>query len=162
MSWPTNASGRLSVHRDAQSPECDAVRTWLGDYNRALNPAFMQQIATAEYAPQPLVILAHEHDRVVGGLFAETQLAWLKIAIMAVDPQRRRQGIGAALLLEAERIAVARGCLHAYVDTMSYQAPQFYRSHGYAIVGELADWDSHGHSKLFLVKRWQPLNSEVT
>ena len=36
---------------------------------------------------------------------------------------------------------------------MDYQAPDFYESLGYTITGRLDDWDSHGHAKLFLVKR---------
>jgi hypothetical protein len=36
---------------------------------------------------------------------------------------------------------------------MDYQAPDFYQCLGYTIAGRLDDWDSHGHAKLFLVKR---------
>ena len=50
------------------------------------------------------------------------------------------------------RQATARGCKYAYVDTMDYQAPDFYRAHGFAIVGEIPDWDSHGHKKFYLSK----------
>ena len=92
-------------------------------------------------------------SRVVGGLFAETQLAWLRISIMAVDPAYRSQGIGSAPLAEAEREAVARGCRHAFVDTMEYQAPSFYRAHGFAVAGQIEDWDSRGHSKFYFSKQ---------
>lgn len=89
----------------------------------------------------------------MGGLFAETQLSWLRISIMAVSPEWRSQGIGAALLAEAEREAIVRGCKYAYVDTMQYQAPRFYLAHGFVIAGQIPDWDSHGHAKLYLSKR---------
>lgn len=102
--------------------------------------------------PNPLVLLIHANDSVMGGLFAETQLSWLRISIMSVHPEWRSKGIGAALLAEAERVAVERGCKHAYVDTMDYQAPQFYLSHDFAIVGQIPDWDSHGHSKMYFSK----------
>ncbi len=91
----------------------------------------------------------------MGGLFAETQLAWLRIFIMAVAPEWRSRGVGAALLAEAERQAIARGCKYAYVDTMEYQAPHFYLARGFTTVGEIPDWDSRGHSKLYLSKRLQ-------
>ena len=72
---------------------------------------------------------------------------------MAVNPEWRSRGIGAALLGEAEQQAVARGCKYAYVDTMDYQAPRFYQTRGFGIVGQIPDWDSHGHAKLYFSKR---------
>ena len=102
---------------------------------------------------RPLVLLAENDDRHVGGLIAETQFAWLRISIMAVDPEFRLRGLGAALLAEAERLAADRGCKYCYVDTMEYQAPGFYRKRGYAVVGEIPDWDSRGHAKFHLMKR---------
>lgn len=100
-----------------------------------------------------LVLLAKASDgEVIGGLLALTQLSWLRISTMAVHPDWRGRGIGAGLLVEAERIAVERGCIHAHVDTMSYQAPEFYLKHGYRVAGEFPDWDSHGHAKMHFLK----------
>jgi ribosomal protein S18 acetylase RimI-like enzyme len=104
------------------------------------------------YAARPLVVLAIEGPTVLGGLIAETQFAWLKISVMAVHPERRSKGVGTSLLAEAERQSINRGCKYAYVDTMDYQAPQFYIKRGFRIAGEIRDWDSHGHTKLFLTK----------
>jgi GNAT superfamily N-acetyltransferase len=72
---------------------------------------------------------------------------------MAVVPAERGQGTGSRLLAAAEAEAVARGCRYVYVDTMDYQAPIFYSKRGYEAAGRLEDWDSHGHSKCFFVKR---------
>lgn len=137
---------------DGQAPECDAVRGWLREFNLAANPPFMELVQRPQNEARPLVVIATDDSGVVGGLLAETQLAWLKVSIMAVAPKRRSQGIGAALLAEAEHQAITRGCRRAYVDTMEYQAPQFYVKQGYEIVGRLEDWDSHSHAKLFLTK----------
>lgn len=137
---------------DTSAPGCDLVWQWLREYNWSANPAFMGQLQQPEHQARPLVLLATAGSHVVGGLFAETQLAWLRISIMAVAPQWRSQGIGAALLADAERQAIALGCKYAYVDTMQHQAPRFYLAHGFATVGEIPDWDSHGHTKLHLTK----------
>jgi len=67
-------------------------------------------------------------------------------------PERRSQGIGAALLAEAKRQAIARGCKYAYVDTMEFQAPRFYLAHGFAKVGEIPDWDSHRSSQILFLE----------
>ncbi len=144
---------KLTTPADASAEGCDQVRQWLREHNWAVNAEYMEKLQQPEHQAVPLVLLA-ENDAgvVVGGLIAETQLAWLRISIMAVDPQFRAQGIGSALLAEAETQAVARGCRHAYVDTMEYQSPAFYVRHGYAEVGGIADWDSQGHAKYFFTK----------
>ncbi len=112
----------------------------------------MEKLHQPEHEAQPLVVLAQHEGQVVGGLMAETQLSWLRIAIMAVDPAHRCRGMGTALLAAAEREASARGCLYASVDTMEHQAPSFYRKHGYVESGMMLDWDSHGHAKFWFSK----------
>ena len=153
MTAPSNIAWEIAAVSDDSAPGCDLVRQWLREHNWALNPSFMEQLQHAAHQARRLVLLASADSRVVGGLFAETQLAWLRISLMAVAPERRSRGLGAALLAEAERIAIVRGCKRAYVDTMEYQAPRFYLARGFAIVGELRDWDSRGHTKFFLTKR---------
>ncbi len=143
---------KIVAAADTSAAGCHLVRQWLREHNVTANPEFMERLQQPEHAARPLVLLASDATGLVGGLFAETRFAWLRISIMAVRPGCRSQGIGAALLAEAEREAVARGCQHAYVDTMEYQAPRFYLAHGYRIAGEIPNWDSLGHRKFFLTK----------
>lgn len=143
----------LTTVDDATEPGCDLVRRWLREHNWKVNPDFMQEMQQPEHRGRPLIVLARAASAVIGGLIAETQLSWLRISLMAVDPEWRSQGIGTSLFIEAERLAIARGCRYAYVDTMDYQAPDFYVARGFQIVGEIPDWDSHGHRKLYLTKR---------
>src|SRR5438128_2607906 len=96
----------IATVADTSATGCDLVRQWLREHNWTTNPDFMEQLQQPEHQVQPLVLLATTDSGVVGGLFAETQLAWLRISIMAVSPERRSQGIGAALLAEAERQAI--------------------------------------------------------
>ena len=153
MTNPTNIAWNLTTVPDTSAPGCDLVCQWLREYNWAVNPDYMEQLHQTEHEARSLVLLANVDSRVVGGLFAETQFAWLRISIMAVSPECRSRGIGAALLAEAERQAMARGCRYAYVDTMEYQAPRFYLARGFVIVGRIPDWDSRGHAKLYFSKR---------
>ena len=148
----TSLTWNLTSVADTSASDCDLVRQWLREHNGSVNPAFMEQLRQPVHASQPLILLTHANGNVVGGLLAETQLSWLRISIMSVHPEWRSKGIGAALLAEAEQLAVARGCKHAYVDTMDYQAPKFYLSHGFETVGQIPDWDSHGHSKMYFSK----------
>jgi GNAT superfamily N-acetyltransferase len=153
MTSPAVTDWSLATVADTSAPGCDLVRQWLREHNWTANTDFMEQLQQPEHQARALVLLATADPCVVGGIFAETQFAWLRISIMAVSPRWRSQGIGAALLAEAERQAIARGCKYAYADTMEYQAPCFYLAHGFGIVGQIPDWDSRGHSKLYLSKR---------
>jgi hypothetical protein len=52
----------------------------------------------------------------------------------------------------AEAEARQRGAQHAYLDTFSFQAPGFYKKHGYQVFGELQDFPP-GHQRYFLTKQ---------
>jgi len=150
-----NLHWNLVKAEDTSAPGCDLVRQWLREHNWAVNPSFMEQLQQPQHAAQPLILLTQANGETVGGLIAETQLSWLRISIMSVHPEWRSKGIGTALLAEAGRLAIERGCKHAYVDTMEYQAPHFYLAHGFELVGQIPDWDSHGHSKMYFSKHLQ-------
>ncbi len=130
-----------------------AVALPLRIFNRAANPDYFVARERPENAPRPLYVLAFDaDDAFVGGLIGETQFAWLRISILAVAQPSRGQGVGRALMAEAEKEARARGCRYVFLDTMEYQAPLFYQKLGYQVAGKLVDWDSHGHSQYLFVK----------
>jgi ribosomal protein S18 acetylase RimI-like enzyme len=134
------------------------VGSILRGYNRARNPTFFAARELPENAPKPLNVVASDPSgKIVGGLIAATQFAWLKVSVVAVAEHVRRQGVGRQLMELAERKAVARGCRHAFLDTMEYQAPDFYQKLGYQIAGKLDDWDSHGHAQFLFTKQLSQL-----
>ena len=92
-----------------------------------------------------------EGGNVIGGLIGGTYWGWLYIDVLWVHADHRKRGIGSRLLAAAEREAVCRGCHHVHVDTMSWQAPDFYKKHGYAIIGILPDIPT-GNQKYLLQK----------
>jgi GNAT superfamily N-acetyltransferase len=131
----------------------ESVGSMLRAFNRAGNPNFYAARELPENSPRPLNIIAYDTaETVVGGLIGETQFAWLKVSILVVAESTRRTGIGRRLMELAEQEAAGRGCKHAYLDTMDYQAPDFYLKLGYQVAGRIDDWDSHGHSKYFFTK----------
>jgi GNAT superfamily N-acetyltransferase len=91
-------------------------------------------------------------DALVGGIYGEIYWGWLNILALWVDPQLRRQGIGARLLGHAEAEGQAKGCHGAYLDTFTFQSVALYTRAGYEIFGTLDDFP-HGHSRHFLRKR---------
>ena len=100
----------------------------------------------------PLHIVEYDgKGNVIGGILGGTYWGWMYVDILWVHESHRNQGIGTRLLREAERKAVRRGCHHVHLDTMSWQAPEFYKKQGYEMIGVLPDIPS-GHQKHLLMK----------
>ncbi|MFF2773525.1 GNAT family N-acetyltransferase [Streptomyces sp. NPDC058052] len=71
----------------------------------------------------------------VGGLTAWTWGGLLGIDMLWVHEDHRRDGWGSRLLRAAEAEARRRGCDRAVVSSFTFQAPDFYRRHGYVETG---------------------------
>ena len=59
---------------------------------------------------------------------------------MFLTEELRGQGIGSKLLEQAENEAKKRNCQFAFVNTYQFQAPDFYKRHGYKEVFRLQDY----------------------
>ncbi len=140
---PAARADRLVFDTTPDPNAIQAVRDGLIAYNRA---------QAQDDAFQPLsIVLRDPTGRVVGGLLGATYWGWLVIEILWVAEGLRGQGHGRTLLAMAEREATRRGCHHAHLDTMSFQARPFYERVGYTVFGTLCDipW---GHSRYFMQK----------
>ena len=80
----------------------------------------------------------------LAGLTGETFGNWLCIHYLVVEEHLRKEGLGSELLLAAEKEAKYRGCKYAFVDTFSFQAPEFYIKHGYNEVFVLDEYPYTG------------------
>lgn len=91
--------------------------------------------------------------RIVGGLVANLQSGWKWIHIQRlwIDDAHRHAGIGRRLLEAAEQEAQKLGILYSAVDTMEFQAPEFYEKQGYSVYGVMEDYP-YGHRKFHLRK----------
>ena len=144
---------RFDLMESAATETRDGVLAILRQYNRASNSAFFARRDAPEHAPRPLhVIIYDDQGAIAGGLIGESQFSWLKVQLVAVREDLRRQGAGSRLMHLAEEEGLRRGCRYVCLDTMSYQAPAFYQKLGYRTAGELPDWDSHGHTQYFFIK----------
>jgi GNAT superfamily N-acetyltransferase len=88
---------------------------------------------------------------IVAGLHGWTWGQTGFVQTLWVRDDLRGRGLGARLLATAESEAARRGCREVHLDTHSYQAPDFYRHHGYEVIGELPGWPDQT-TRIFLRK----------
>ncbi len=102
---------------------------------------------------RPLAVLVREPAtrEVIGGLTGRTSLGLLFVDLFHLPPRLRGRGLGSEILRRAEDEARTRGCRAAVLYTISFQAPDFYRKHGWQQLGEVA-CDPPGSSRVFLTK----------
>jgi ribosomal protein S18 acetylase RimI-like enzyme len=97
-------------------------------------------------------VLRAPDQEIVGGVIGATHWDWLHIDLMWVKEELRGRGHGHRLLVAAEEEARQRGAKNAYLDTFSFQAPGFYKRHGYEVFGELQHFPT-GHQRYYLTKQ---------
>jgi GNAT superfamily N-acetyltransferase len=146
-------SSAAVVHRDmthhivaehaAENNSVKALEEALYAYNRE---------ATGQVDWSPVVFcLRDQSGGLSGGLSGYVWAGWLHITMLWLHEDMRGQGFGRALLDAAEAHARALGCRDVYLNTFSFQAPEFYLAHGYRCFGQLADYPS-GHTHYFMQK----------
>lgn len=135
----------VSIHcTDAPTEvERGAVDAGLDAYNQAAAP--LGEV-------RPLAALAHDDQgRIVGGAVGRTWGACCELEQLWVDEHRRKAGLGSRLLRAFEDRARQRACRVFYLTTLSYQAPDFYRRHGYNAISQINGYGP-GISKFLMHK----------
>ena len=89
-----------------------------------------------------LAISLRERNAIVGGIVGEVWAGVLFIQLFWLEQGVRRKGFGAKLIKAIEDEARRFGATRAYLDTMSFQAPGFYRIRGYKEFGSIEGY--HG------------------
>jgi GNAT superfamily N-acetyltransferase len=74
---------------------------------------------------------------IVGGIVGEVWMTVLFIQLFWLEERFRGKGHGTSLIKAIEEEARRFGAVRSYVDTMSVQAPGFYRSCGYEAFGAI-------------------------
>ena len=113
---------------------------------------FNKQQAGDDKGQNLCFVLQSEDGDIVGGVIGATYWDWLYIDLKGIKEELRGKGHGHRLLTMAEDEARKRGAKKAHLDTFSFQAPDFYKDHGYQVFGELQDFPP-GHRRYYLTKR---------
>jgi GNAT superfamily N-acetyltransferase len=124
-------------------PEWGIIGGGLAEYN--------EQLAGDDGGQRLCFVVQTPEEEIVGGVIGATHWNWLHINLMWVREDLRGLGYGRRLLTMAEDEARTRGAMNAYLDTFSFQAPDFYLKLGYQVFGELPDFPK-GYRRYFLKK----------
>lgn len=137
----------IAIEVVATPSEADrrAILTPLQAYNR-------EKLAWP--APETFAILLRDDASAdaVGGLWARVSWGWMFVELLFVPERLRGEGVGTRLLASAEDLARQKGCTGIWLDTFSFQAPDFYRKHGYAAFGALDNYPNE-EKRFFFQKR---------
>jgi GNAT superfamily N-acetyltransferase len=100
-----------------------------------------------------LAVLVKDPDtrRTLGGVTGRTSLGLLFLDVFFLPEALRGSGIGSQILQMAEAEGRRRGCRAAVLYTISFQAPEFYKKHGWREFGAIP-CDPPGTSRVFLTK----------
>jgi GNAT superfamily N-acetyltransferase len=132
----------------------DLLRRRLRDTNTAASPHLRALRGTPDERESPLHVWALDaNGELAGGLVGHTWATWLHVTYLWVDDRHRGAGLGSRLLAQAERVAAGeRACTASRVETWDFQAPGFYRKHGYEVVCVIPDYPP-GITEFTLTKR---------
>ena len=94
-----------------------------------------------------------DDGKLIAGLDAcITAFKILYVSTVFVDEEYRRKGIGALMIREMEKRALAMGVNTIRLDTFNWQGKEFYEALDYQCVGQY-DNTEDGYSEYFFLKR---------
>ncbi len=102
------------------------------------------------YAPVAVTVRDTE-GAIAGGLWGYISYGYLFVELLCMGPARG-QGIGTAVMALAEEEARRHGCVGIWLDTFTFQAPEFYQKLGFTAFGRIADHPP-GQARIFYLKR---------
>lgn len=137
----------LSIGDDATPEELQRIDDGLDEANRRAAPL---------HEVRPIACVARDAaGAAVGGAVGRSWGRCAELQQLWVDPARRRQGLGAALVRRFEAVAAGRGCTQVYLETFSFQAPRLYHALGYAPMASI-DGFAPGVAKFLMARRLDP------
>ncbi len=126
-----------------KQPEWGVIGQGISEYNT--------EKAGDDHGQNMCFVVKDPGGEVVGGIIGATYWDWFYLDLMWLKEEFRGQGYGHQLITLAEEEAKRRGAKRAHLDTFSFQAPEFYKKHGYQVFGKLENFPE-GHTRYYLTK----------
>lgn len=135
----------LAIGHEARSgPTRKAVLKGLIEYNRAA-------AGKTSSRSKRVTVSLREDGVIAGGAVGYVWMGVLFLELFWIAERHRRAGYGSRLIGAFEQAGREAGARRAYLDTFSFQAPEFYRKLGYRDVGQIDGYD-HGATRHWLTK----------
>jgi GNAT superfamily N-acetyltransferase len=137
----------LNIVQQWNQADSEFIRNKLIEYNMEQLP---DKLKTAY--EDVSFILKDDLGEIIGGITANIVWHHMHIDFLWVDKSVRGKGYGHELLKRMETLALDKGCRFIFLDTFSFQAPEFYKSNGYEVFGTIEDHPK-GFNQYFLHKK---------
>ena len=112
-----------------------------------------QQVPFSNPPAVPLCyVVKSKKGKVIGGVNAWYYWTVLFVDELWVADAHRGKDLGTELLAKVETEAKSLGCTLAHLDTLEFQAKDFYLKQGYEIFGVLDDCPQ-GHQRYYMKKK---------
>lgn len=122
----------------ATAHDSNALRLTVGEADPELDSRLSDELDAYNFAAvgtsnlQELTVKVQDpHGELVAGLSGWTWGTCAGIGMVWVRQDSRKSGWGGRMLAAAEDVARDRGCRQLLVSSFTFQAPDFYRRHGY-------------------------------
>jgi ribosomal protein S18 acetylase RimI-like enzyme len=139
----TTSARKVSVRAETRVGETKrAVLRGLKAYTR-------KTIGHTNY--KPLTFSLRCNGAICGGIVGHVWGNTLFVAFLWVDESLRGRDHGATLIRTIENEARKHGATRVYLDTLTYQAPAFYKKLGFSEFGRI-DSFVNGHDRIWLTR----------
>jgi GNAT superfamily N-acetyltransferase len=129
---------------DMQDPRIKKIEQGLNAFNTESGVSISE--------PQSFALISEDDGgRFLGGAKVRIFAGWLELSWLYVA--EKRQGTGSRLMEVIEKQARQSMCAGIFLNTFSFQAPEFYKKHGFVVFGEIPAF-IEGHSRLYMMKRF--------
>lgn len=137
----------MDIIKQWKQNESDYIRGKVIEYNMAHLP---DELKTPN--EDISFVLKDKKGIIAGGITANMFWHHVHIEFLWVNEIERKKGYGSKLLKKIEEFALNQHCRIIYLDTFSFQAPEFYMRNGYEIFGTIENHPK-GFNQYFLQKR---------
>lgn len=138
----------LNIVQQWDQTDSDFIRKKVIEYNMEQLP---ENLKTSN--DNVSFILKDDEGKIIGGITANIFWNHMHIESLWVDKSVREKGFGRELLKRIESYALDKGCRFIFLDTFSFQAPEFYKNNGYEVFGTIEDHPK-GFNQYFLYKKF--------
>ena len=118
----------------------------LDEYTRQKSPKSFETLR--EKISLGVEIEGNIESRIVGSISFNA----LHIELFISNAEARGKGYGSQLLDKVEKMAVEKGCHYIVLETMSFNAPKFYKNKGFEVIKEVKNSPITGESHFYMYK----------